>query len=72
MRLKAIAFLIFICVSSSSFAQKLDHPLVTEDFEAQKRWVDSTYNALSLNEKVGQLFMVQVFSNMDAKHEIEI
>ena len=26
----------------------------------QEKWVDSIYNSMSLNEKVGQLFMVDV------------
>ena len=37
-------------------------PLITQDSLAQKQWVDSVYNALSLKQKVGQLFMVQAFS----------
>ena len=34
-------------------------PLISHDSEAQKQWVDSVYNTLSLKQKVGQLFMVQ-------------
>ncbi|MDG1778507.1 MAG: glycoside hydrolase family 3 N-terminal domain-containing protein [Flavobacteriaceae bacterium] len=37
-------------------------PLISHDSEAQKQWVDSVYNTLSLKQKVGQLFMVQAFS----------
>tara|TARA_R110002012_G_scaffold283304_2_gene473611 strand:- start:63024 stop:65936 length:2913 start_codon:yes stop_codon:yes gene_type:complete len=43
------------------FAQK--NPLVTKDSIAQKQWVDSTYKAMSLDEKLGQLFMLSVASN---------
>lgn len=56
---------IFLFVSSLSIAQTTDNPLLTKDKEAQKKWVDSVYNSLSLNEKIGQLYMVQVFSNGD-------
>ena len=52
--------------SLSLFAQESASPLDTPDVELQKTWVDSTYNALSLKEKIGQLYMVQVFSNQDA------
>ncbi|MCO4822934.1 MAG: serine hydrolase, partial [Flavobacteriaceae bacterium] len=69
MRVIAIAFYIFLCNSLFSFAQDAGHPLATEDFESQQKWVDSIYNSMSIDEKVGQLFMVQAFSNMDAKHE---
>jgi len=37
-------------------------PLIAHDSLAQKQWVDSVYNTLSLKQKVGQLFMVQAFS----------
>jgi len=58
-------FFCFIC-SFSLFTQELASPLDTSDVELQKKWVDSTYNTLSLKEKIGQLYMVQVFSNQDA------
>ena len=32
------------------------------------KWVDSIYNSMSLDEKLGQLFMVAVYSNKDANH----
>jgi beta-glucosidase-like glycosyl hydrolase/CubicO group peptidase (beta-lactamase class C family) len=33
-----------------------------------KKWVDSTYNAMTFDEKVGQLFMVAAYSNQDNDH----
>ena len=36
--------------------------------EGQKKWVDSVYNQLSFDEKLGQLFMVAAFSNKDTVH----
>ena len=39
--------------SLSFFAQESVSPLDTFDVELQKTWVDSTYNALSLKEKIG-------------------
>ena len=53
-------------ISISIFAQK-EHPLSSRDKAAQERWVDSVYQSLDLKEKVGQLFMVQVFSSQDRK-----
>lgn len=52
---------LFICIQS--FGQT--DPLVTMDSTAQKTWVESQYNAMSLQERVGQLFMVSIASNQD-------
>ena len=55
----------FLFVSLISFAQTIANPLLTSDVNSQKKWVDSIYNAMTLQEKVGQLYMVQVMSNQD-------
>ncbi len=36
--------------------------------QTQKTWVDSTYNAMSEDEKLGQLFMIRAHSNLGADH----
>lgn len=46
-----------------SASSQQPNPLITVDFAEQRKWVDSIYNQMSLQEKVGQLFMVDVFSN---------
>ena len=54
--------LLFTLLSTFSlFAQTTD-PLVSIDYQAQESWVDSTYTSLTLEEKIGQLFMVMAFS----------
>ena len=55
----------FFIFSFTLLAQDTSSPLVSSDLELQKTWVDSTYNSLSLKEKIGQLYMIQVFSNQD-------
>ena len=42
----------------------------TENYksESEKKWVDSVYNALSFDERLGQLFMVSAYSNRDSLH----
>ncbi|MEZ4855884.1 MAG: glycoside hydrolase family 3 N-terminal domain-containing protein [Gelidibacter sp.] len=55
--------LFFILTVGSLHAQT--NPLQTKDFEAQQKWVDSIYNSMTLQEKIGQLYMIQVFSNQD-------
>ena len=53
----------------TSQAQFSSHdPLITNDSIAQIKWVDSVYNSLNQREKVGQLFMVDLFSNKGKAH----
>ncbi|MGB2143309.1 MAG: glycoside hydrolase family 3 N-terminal domain-containing protein [Flavobacteriaceae bacterium] len=59
-------FAVFCFIFSLSLlAQESSSPLDAPDLELQNIWVDSTYTALSLKEKIGQLYMIQVFSNQD-------
>ncbi len=57
-------FLLFWCFLSCllGFAQ---NPLVTKDSLLQKQWVDATYEKMSVEERIGQLFMVMVASNQE-------
>ena len=57
---------LFILLPFLSFSQNID-PLRTKDELAQTRWVDSIYKSMSLEQKIGQLFMVQAFSNQTSK-----
>ena len=50
-----------------TFGQTTTNPLLHENVEAQQKWVDSTYNSLTLKEKIGQLYMIMVFTNQDKK-----
>ena len=61
-----VVFLLSLVLQLS--AQRID-PLATKDLEAQTIWVDSIMNNMTLDEKIGQLFMVQAYSNLDQKHE---
>ncbi|MDR9398472.1 MAG: glycoside hydrolase family 3 N-terminal domain-containing protein [Salibacter sp.] len=46
---------------------------VDPDFETAKSpWADSVLNGLTLEEKIGQLFMVAAYSNKDEQHAEEI
>jgi beta-glucosidase-like glycosyl hydrolase/CubicO group peptidase (beta-lactamase class C family) len=47
-------------------------PLQTNDAVSQTKWVDSIMNNMTIDEKIGQLFMVQAYSNKDEKHRIFI
>ncbi len=55
---------LFIGLSFLGYSQQIN-PLLVDDseLESQMQWVDSIYGNMSLQEKVGQLFMVDVFSS---------
>jgi len=57
--------LIFLLFSSFVFGQKKSNL-------PQNQWVDSVYNQLSFEERVGQLFMVAAYSNKNEAHNKSI
>lgn len=42
-----------------------NNPLITKDSLAQLGWVDTKYNNMSVEERIGQLFMVSISSNQE-------
>ena len=56
----------------SASAQDLDNPLLTNNALEQQKWVDSIYDSMNIKEKVGQLYMVQIFSNSDEKDKAAV
>ena len=65
------AFILVFFFANLSFGQ-VQNPLLSYGTEVQQKWVDSVYSAMSLDERIGQLFMVQVLSNQDAKTKSNI
>ncbi|MBC6366423.1 glycoside hydrolase family 3 N-terminal domain-containing protein [Algoriphagus sp. AK58] len=49
-----------------------EDPLESKDDQLQLNWVDSVFNALTFEDRLGQLFMVAAYSNKDQKHVDEI
>jgi len=60
--------LVFILFFSVNLFGQQRNPLITKDSLAQIQWVDSIYNDMSLKEKIGQLYMVDVFSSKGKAH----
>ncbi|TYP71546.1 glycoside hydrolase family 3 N-terminal domain-containing protein [Aquimarina intermedia] len=54
---------LLICFFSFILNAQRQNPLYTTDYKQQRQWVDSVYNTMNLKEKIGQLFMVDVFSS---------
>lgn len=69
--IKKLLFIVLILNSAFLSAQTID-PLISKDSFAQKKWVDSLLNGMSIDEKIGQLFMVQAYSNKDDKERVYI
>ena len=68
---KKLFFVAFLVTFFNSYSQNLD-PLRTDDFYAQEKWVDSILNSMTIDQKMGQLFMIQAYSNLDTVHENKI
>lgn len=66
-----VSFICFTFCSLFTFGQSTN-PLLAHDVAAQNKWVDSLYNNMTLKEKVGQLYMVQVMSNQSEAKKREI
>jgi len=65
--MRQLSILVLFSLFSVSIFSQNTNPLLSQDEAQQKRWVDSVYQSLTLKERVGQLFMVQVFSSQDEK-----
>src|SRR5690554_1842787 len=69
-------FLVFLVGLSFLFAKErslqLKDPLVSGDSPRQDQWVDSVFNRLTFEERLGQLFMVAAYSNKDERHKAEL
>lgn len=60
--MRHLAILFFIIITSN-----ISHSQYAES-TAQMKWVDSVYNKLNFEERVGQLFMVAAYSNKPETH----
>ncbi len=67
-RVSAVGIILFFCLPL--FSQERNPLIVKNDFQNQKKWVDSIYDNMSLQEKVGQLFMADIFSS-DPKAKVD-
>lgn len=60
--------LLFLLGTGGLVAQTPPDPLKAPDWEVQNQWVDSLYAQMTVDEKIGQLFMVMAFSEKDEAH----
>lgn len=62
--MKTISYLLILLFPIFGLAQEQEYKI--------KQWVASTYESLSLEERIGQLFMVAAYSNRDKNHLEEL
>lgn len=60
--------LLVLIFSQSLKAQYLPKNITHKDKKAAQKWVDSTYGNLSQDEKLGQLFIIALYTNKDETH----
>lgn len=64
-----VIYVLFFAVMLQS--QHTD-PLEKYDTYGQKIWVDSILSTMTIDQKIGQLFMINAYSNRDANHQADI
>lgn len=63
--------LLALIISNLGISQVV-HPLEVRDTIAQDKWVEAAYNAMTLDEKIGQLFIADVWSGKEKLHTDKI
>ncbi|MBS9767018.1 MAG: serine hydrolase [Flavobacteriaceae bacterium] len=63
---KITLFFAFLITANSLFSQT--KPLTIYDDTVQRKWVDSVMTSMTIDQKIGQLFMIAGYSNKDEKH----
>jgi beta-N-acetylhexosaminidase len=72
-----IVLLLLLIVSTLAPVVAQNNPVVDSALSVQpvpnkQVWIDSVYNSLNINERIGQFFMVAAYSNKDEAHVKEI
>lgn len=73
--LVTLLLIVFISVPNAIGTTNPDatiQPVFPADDTAAQAWADSIYNAMSLNERIGQLFMIRAHSDKGSDHEIYV
>lgn len=65
-------FLLLFASFTCSVLHAASDPSPTENTPRQQHWVDSVFNSLTFEERLGQLFMVAAYSNKGPAHQEEI
>lgn len=64
----SFSIIVLFCFSLITKAQYQPKNISSAEIEKANQWVSKTYNALSQDEKLGQLFIVALYTNKDEAH----
>ena len=64
----SFSIIILFCFSLITKAQYQPKNISLSEIEKANQWVSKTYNSLSQDEKLGQLFIVALYTNKDEAH----
>ena len=64
----SFSIIVLFCFTFIAKAQYQPKNLSPNEIEKANQWVDKTYNSLSQTEKLGQLFIVALYTNKDEAH----
>ena len=67
-----LSFFILIIHFSFCYSQKSEFRLIAGIDPAEDRWVDSVFNALDADERLGQLFMIRAHSDKGPEHVAQV
>ena len=68
-KVQIIIFLIALfCTNQTLQSQYQPKNISTSEIEKANQWVNTTYNSLSQEEKLGQLFIIALYTNKDEAH----
>ena len=64
----SFSILFLLCFTHVTKAQYQPKNISSDEIEKAHQWVDQTYRSLSQDEKLGQLFIVALYTNKDESH----
>jgi len=62
-----LKFLILLSLTANLLFSQVN-PLITKDSITQQKWTDSIMSQMTMDQKIGQLFMLAAYTNKDKKH----
>lgn len=63
-----ISLIALFCTNQTLQSQYQPKNISTAEIEKANQWVNTTYNSLSQDEKLGQLFIIALYTNKDEAH----
>ena len=69
---KSLLLFLFVLLQFNMVSPSSRDIPLNEPSELQRKWVDSVFNSLDLDQKIGQLFMIRAHSDKGPEHIVEV